>query len=73
MDNPCLPVFNLLHKNALLNDKHVAEGNICMPRKREVNACTCHVIKELFNLPPLVLKARAPNDGSAFCIGFSKL
>ena len=29
--------------------------------------------KELFNLPPLVLKARAPNDGSAFCIGFSRL
>ena len=28
---------------------------------------------ELFNLPPLVLKARAPNDGSAFCIGFSRL
>ena len=24
-------------------------------------------------LPPLVLKARAPNDGSAFCIGFSRL
>ena len=32
-----------------------------------------HGRKELFNLPPLVLKARAPNDGSAFCIGFSKL
>ena len=30
-----------------------------------------HGRKELFNLPPLVLKARAPNDGSAFCIGFS--
>ena len=29
-----------------------------------------HGRKELFNLPPLVLKARAPNDGSAFCIGF---
>ena len=25
------------------------------------------------NLPPLVLKARALNDGSAFCIGFSRL
>ena len=24
-------------------------------------------------LPPLVLKARAPIDGSAFCIGFSRL
>ena len=24
-------------------------------------------------IPPLVLKARAPNDGSAFCIGFSRL
>ena len=32
-----------------------------------------HGRKELFNLPPLVLKARAPNDGSAFCIGFSRL
>ena len=32
-----------------------------------------HGRKELFNLPPLVLKARAPNDGSAFCIGLSKL
>ena len=32
-----------------------------------------HGTKELFNLPPLVLKARAPNDGSAFCIGFSRL
>ena len=28
---------------------------------------------ELFNLPPLVLKVRAHNDGSAFCIGFSRL
>ena len=28
-----------------------------------------HGRKELFNLPPIVLKARAPNDGSAFCIG----
>ena len=32
-----------------------------------------HGRKELFNLPPLVLKARAPNDGSAFCIEFSRL
>ena len=32
-----------------------------------------HGRKELLNLPPLVLKARAPNDGSAFCIGFSRL
>ena len=32
-----------------------------------------HGRKELFNLPPLVLKARAPNDGSAFCIGLSRL
>ena len=32
-----------------------------------------HGRKELFNLPPLVLRARAPNDGSAFCIGFSRL
>ena len=32
-----------------------------------------HGRKELFNLPPLVLKARALNDGSAFCIGFSRL
>ena len=32
-----------------------------------------HGRKEVFNLPPLVLKARAPNDGSAFCIGFSRL
>ena len=32
-----------------------------------------HGRKELFNLPLLVLKARAPNDGSAFCIGFSRL
>ena len=28
-----------------------------------------HGRKELFNLPPLVLKARAPNDG----FGFSRL
>ena len=25
------------------------------------------------HVPPLVLKARAPNDGSTFCIGFSRL
>ena len=28
---------------------------------------------ELNCCPPLVFKARAPNDGSAFCIGFSRL
>ena len=32
-----------------------------------------HGTEELFNLPPLVLKARTPNDGSAFCIGLSLL
>ena len=33
-----------------------------------------HGTKELFSLPPLVLKARHPmSHGSAFCIGFSRL
>ena len=37
------------------------------------NSCRLLLSLSYMCLPPLVLKARAPNDGSAFCIGFSRL
>ena len=45
----------------------------CLGESWQVHV-TCHTIHVSgLSGPPLVLKARAPNDGSAFCIGFSRL